>query len=74
MTFDLCHTSPSPRSLLTTPPSSATCITGVSSNYFAIADKVGVVSLRDTVYGTSQASMNTGLHNISLVPMATVLL
>lgn len=74
MTYDLSPSSSRPHTLSTTPTaSSITCVAGVSSNYFATTDKVGVVSLRDALYGTSQASMNTGFHGISLVTMATLL-
>ena len=56
---------------MATPTELGSFIAGVSSHYFATADQVGVVSLNDVIYGTCQSSITTGLHNISLVSMAT---
>ena len=67
---DLSDPSSPPISLSTTPSSLGTSITGVSYSHFTVFEERGVVSLRDTVYGTYQDSMETGLQGRAMVTNA----
>lgn len=63
--YDLSCPSPSPCPL----PSSTShsLIKGLSPNHFAVVEPGGVVSVHDTLYGTRQASVETGLHTVTKV-------
>ena len=58
---------PSPHPLTSTPLTPHSLITAVSSNHFAVIKPGGVISLRDTMYGTCQASMETSLVSVTMV-------
>lgn len=66
-TCDLGCNSSHPHPLTSSPSTPHSLITGLSSNHFAVVEPGGVVSLRDTTYGTCQASMETGFHSITML-------
>ena len=67
--LDLSNSPSTPHTLIPSLSPPPCLIAGVSSNYFAVLQPGGVVSLRDTKYGTNQASMETGLHSVATVSL-----
>jgi hypothetical protein len=64
---DLSSTTSPLHPLTSTPLTPHSFITAVSSDHFAVVEPGCVVSLRDTTYGTCQASMETGLLSVTMV-------
>jgi hypothetical protein len=66
---DLSSTTSPLHPLTSTPLTPHSFITAVSSDHFAVVEPGCVVSLRDTTYGTCQASMETGLLSVTMVTL-----
>ena len=72
--LDINSASSSPHTLTSTPLTPHSLIVPVSSSHFAVFEPGGVVSLRDAIYGTCQASMETGLLSVTMVTLVIMML